>query len=622
MVLLIIFLFVGIIAKLIYLQLVDGKRLQVLAAEQWARDIPVIGERGDIKDVNGNILADTKTGYSLYARPNSIKDKEKTARVLSGVLGLDFGYILEKISKKVSEITISKKLTAEQISMIYANDVTGIYYSQNVQREYTYGDFLSSVLGFTNIDGSGQTGIELLYDEYLKGKNGYILTETDLVGREIDTGKTYYVKGAKGANVYLTIDYAIQRFVQNAVNEAYESNKAKSASCIVMNPKTGAIVALAQSPSFNLNDIPRNDVAKLLELSKNTVVSNVYEPGSTFKVLTAAIGMENGFVNDGTRVYCPGYRIVDGKRIKCWRTIGHGSQKFNEAVENSCNCMFMDIALGVGKDKLYDGLINFGINEKTGVNLLGEGSGIMISRDLLKNVDIARIGFGQAVAVTAIELLTATASVINGGELLTPYIVDRIETDDGETLFKGEKKVRRNVVSQKTSEKMRAILEGVVNNGGGKNAKVDGFRIGGKTGTAQKYLPDGRGIDRGKYVATFMGFCPADDPEYILLFIVDEPSAGPYYGSIVSAPQAAKIFEQIINYKGWKKQIEEEPKKVFEMPDLIGLSLTKAITILKENNMYYELDGEYVGDSIVKEQIPAPGSSVTEDNVVLIRISE
>ena len=618
---LIIFLFTAVFGKLIYLQLISGKKLQVKALDQWSRDIPITGERGNIFDINGKILADTATLYTVYARPNSVKDKSKTAQILGNILNVNIENLYNRLNSKVSEVTVCKKATGEQISLIYNNDVSGVYYSQNIERKYIYGDFLSMVMGFTNVDGVGQTGIEAYYNEYLQGKNGKILTETDLVGRELENNVTHYIKGEKGADVYLTIDYAIQSFIQNAVNQAYNEQQAKAVSCIMLNTKTGAIIGMAKAPSFDLNDVPRDDISYLMSVSKNTIVTDVYEPGSTFKVLTSSIGLENGTVNpNSTRCYCPGYRIVDGNRIKCWRTIGHGSQSFSEGVQNSCNCMFMDIALGLGKDKLYEGLKKFGIGEKTGVDISGEGKGLLIDIDTVKNVDTARIGFGQAVAVTAIELISACCAAINGGELLKPYIVDKAVSNDGIVLYKGEKTVQRKAISEQTSLIMREVLEEVVKEGGGKNAQVEGYRIGGKTGTAQKYNKETGLIDRGKYIATFMGFAPADDPEYIMLFIVDEPSAGAYYGSVVAAPYASIIFKNLFNYKGIKPINIKEKEKII-MPDLLGLTISEATTVLNEKGLYFEYyEGTETGNK-VSYQLPVAGSEITSDNVVYISLS-
>ena len=611
------FLFVTIIARLIYIQIAEGSTLRIKALDQWTRDVPITGERGDIFDRNGVLLADTETLYTVYARPVSVTDKEYTSRVLGKVLGVDSTALYEKMTSKVSEITVSKKVTKAEMNALMDAGVEGIYYSQNLDRKYIYGDFLTQILGFTNIDGVGQSGVEAYYDKYLKGTDGYILTETDLVGRELESNVTRYVEGSKGNSVYLTIDYAIQSFVESAVNNAFLKHNATSTACVVMNAKTGEILAMAQRPSYDLNDLPRDDIELLFSASKSALISNVYEPGSTFKVLTAAMGLDKGLIDTSYNLYCPGYRIVDGQKIKCWRTIGHGSETFAEGVQNSCNCLFMDIALKLGTENFYDGLRMFGINEKTGIDMSGEASGLTIAESAVKTVDLARMGFGQAIAVTPIELLNAAASVVNGGKLMTPYIVDKIVDNDGKVVVQNYPIVKRNTVSAATGSIMREILESVVSEGGGKNAAVPGFRIGGKTGTAQKYA-DGA-IAQGMYVSTFLGFLPADDPEYILLFIVDEPKGGAYYGSVVAAPYAGEIFSKIVSYAGIQPDYYEEKEK-FRMPDLTGTTLTEAVKTLKQLNLYYEMSGEWTEGVKVLQQIPVAGSYVTEDSIILIDV--
>jgi stage V sporulation protein D (sporulation-specific penicillin-binding protein) len=613
--LLIAFLFVAVIGKLVYIQIITGKSMQIRALDQWTRDVPITGERGDIYDVNGNLLADTETLYTVYVRPVSVKNKDYTAKLLGSVLGIDSERLLEKMTSKVSEITVAKKVSKSQMHTLVQSEVTGIYFSQNLNRVYPYGDFMTQILGFTNVDGMGQSGVEAYYNDYLKGIDGYILTETDLVGRELESNVTRYIQGDKGNSVYLTLDYAIQNIVENALQDAFTRFNAKNVSCLVMNPKTGAIVAMAQRPSYDLNNIPRENVAELFGLSNSLVVSSVYEPGSTFKILTAAAGLEAGVVTTSSHVYCPGHRIVDGKRIRCWRTIGHGSQTFIQGVQNSCNCLFMDIAQKLGTTKFYNYLDTFGITEKTGIDMSGEASGLTIKFDSVKTVDLARMGFGQAIAVTPIALLNASASVVNGGKLMTPYILDKVIDNKGSIIVQNYPIVKRNTISEKTSSLMREILESVVEEGGGKNARVTGYRIGGKTGTAQKYA-NGT-IAHGKYVSTFIGFAPADDPEYILLFTVDEPLGYMYYGSLVAAPYASQIFDGIFNYKGMTpKNVVEKP--TFIMPDLMGIPLTEAIKTLKKLNMYYELSGD---GGTISYQFPVAGSIVTADNLALIEVN-
>lgn len=619
-VILITFLFAAVFGRLIYLQIFQAEALQVKAAEQWMRDLPLTAKRGLITDRNGVVLADSSTLYDVYIRPNAIEDRSAVANLLATALNTDYDKIWEKVNKTgVSEVTIAKKIEKSVMQQIADKNLAGIYFSQNINRYYVYGDFLTQVLGFTSSDGNGQTGIEQYYNDYLKGVDGKALTETDLVGKELDGSTTTYLPAIDGMNATLTIDYYIQSFAENAVKTALETHNAKSAKCIVMDPNTGEILALASAPSFDLNNLPRDNLELLFGASRNTIISDAYEPGSTFKILTSAIGLDSGSFDLNHSVYCPGYRIVDGQRIKCWRTIGHGSQTFSEGVENSCNCLFMDIAQTVGTRTFYEYLKRFGIGSKTGIDAIGEASGIVIEESAVKTVDLARIGFGQAIAVTPIELITAAASVINGGNLMTPYIMSEITSNAG-VAYKNSPVIRNSTVSAETSEIMRSILEGVVKNGGGKNAYVEGYRIGGKTGTAQKY--ENGVIAQGKYVSSFMGFAPADNPQYIALMIVDEPSNGVYYGSIVAAPYVGEIFKNIFAYKNIEAVYTDEDladlgKKVV-MPDLRGLSITQAILKLKELGLQYELDGD-IGE--ISYQFPAPQSEISVNSVVLIKAS-
>ena len=619
-VILITFLFAAVFGRLIYLQIFQAEALQVKAAEQWMRDLPLTAKRGLITDRNGVVLADSSTLYDVYIRPNAIEDRSAVANLLATALNTDYDKIWEKVNKTgVSEVTIAKKIEKSVMQQIADKNLAGIYFSQNINRYYVYGDFLTQVLGFTSSDGNGQTGIEQYYNDYLKGVDGKALTETDLVGKELDGSTTTYLPAIDGMNATLTIDYYIQSFAENAVKTALETHNAKSAKCIVMDPNTGEILALASAPSFDLNNLPRDNLELLFGASRNTIISDAYEPGSTFKILTSAIGLDSGNFDLNHSVYCPGYRIVDGQRIKCWRTIGHGSQTFSEGVENSCNCLFMDIAQTVGTRTFYEYLKRFGIGSKTGIDAIGEASGIVIEESAVKTVDLARIGFGQAIAVTPIELITAAASVINGGNLMTPYIMSEITSNAG-VAYKNSPVIRNSTVSAETSEIMRSILEGVVKNGGGKNAYVEGYRIGGKTGTAQKY--ENGAIAQGKYVSSFIGFAPADNPQYIALMIVDEPSNGVYYGSIVAAPYVGEIFKNIFAYKNIEAVYTDEDlanlgKKVV-MPDLRGLSITQAILKLKELGLQYELDGD-IGE--ISYQFPAPQSEISVNSVVLIKAS-
>ncbi|MCL2631036.1 MAG: penicillin-binding transpeptidase domain-containing protein [Firmicutes bacterium] len=608
----IVFLFVAVLSRILYIEVFDSGRLQSLALDQWMRDVPLTAERGEIFDRNGVLLADSMTVYTLYARPIAVKNKELTASILADTLNLDYKSLLEKINSRRSEVTIAKNVNKDEMFKILHAGATGVYFSQNIKRVYPYGDFMTQILGFTNTDSDGQTGIERQYNQYLKGKNGYILTETDLIGRELKGGVTRYIQGTKGNDIHLTMDYYIQSFAESAVSEAFLNHNAKAVSLMVIDVTNGAVVAMAQKPSFDLNQVPRDNIAKLFAESKSTLVTDVFEPGSTFKILTTAIGLETGAVSRKTGVYCRGHHIVDGQRIKCWRTIGHGSLTFDEGVMNSCNVLFMNTALAVGANAFYSYIDKFGLTRKTGIDISGEASGLTIPLASVKTVDLARIGFGQAIAVTPIELLVACASVINGGNLVTPHLLSKVTDRKGRIIHKSNPKITKGIISNQTSLAVREILERVVAEGSGRHAGVEGYRIGGKTGTAQKY--ENGAIARGKYTSTFIGFAPADNPKYMALIVVDEPQ-GAYYGSMVCAPYVGGMFSKIFAYEGMRSATIEE-KEIFEMPDIVGMGITEAMMLLRSKKLYVEVDGE--GGAKVINQIPAPRTKITSSTVCLI----
>lgn len=610
---LLVFLFAVLFGRLFYLQVVWGEGLQYLAYDQWTRELPFRADRGDITDVNGIVLAESNTTYTLYARPNEMDDKQYIADSISDILGVDADLLLQKLSKTgVSEITVAKNLDKSQMLRLIATDINGLYLTADSNRYYNYGNFLTQVLGFTNSDGIGQSGIEMYYDEYLKGVNGASYTQTDLIGSELDSNRTVYVDSIKGMTTKLTIDYYIQSFAEKAVKDAQLKYQSKSASCIVMNADTGAVLAMASAPAYDLNDIPRDDMELLLQGSRNLLVTDVYEPGSTFKILTSAIGLENNAIKHS--YYCGGSSVVDGQRIKCWRSIGHGSQTFEEGIQNSCNCVFMDIALTVGKEKMYDYFEKFGLGQKTGVDISGEASGILLGESRVQNVDIARIGFGQAIAVTPIQLASAVCSVVNGGKLYTPYVVEEIKDVNGNVAYAHSSEVKSNPISKTTSDTLKEYLYSVVSEGSGKNAYVPGYNIGGKTGTAQKY--ENGAIASGKYISSFIGFTEVNGETLVCLMLVDEPQGYVYYGSIVAAPYVGEIFSSIFTYKNIAPKYSEDEMpsyKEVEMPDLTDLSIADAIVALKKAGLDYEFVGE---SGKVFYQFPAAGQIVRSNQVV------
>ncbi|MGN0771160.1 MAG: penicillin-binding protein [Christensenellales bacterium] len=613
--LLVVFVFIGLIARLFYVQIIQGTGLKIKAFNQWTRDLPLKADRGEIVDCNGVVLAESDTVYTLYARPNELTDIEKLATLLSPILEIGKDKLYEKLSKKgVSEITVAKQLSRSQMISLISLDVNGLYLTADSTRRYPLGDFLTQVLGFTNVDGVGQSGVEQYYDQYLKGVDGATYTPTDLIGKKLADGVTYYQDGIKGMCVQLSIDSTMQLLAQKATAEAQLKYNSKSASCIIMSAKTGQVKAISSSPSYDLNDIPRNDMELLLQGSRNTIIADVYEPGSTFKILTSAIGIEENKIKNS--YYCSGSALVDGQRIKCWRSIGHGSQNFEQGIQNSCNCVFMDIALSVGSKTMYEYFDAFGLGQKTGIDASGEAKGLLIEQSKVKNVDLARIGFGQAIAVTPIQLATAVCSVVNGGYLYTPTIVQSITDGAGNVAYRANPVAKNRTISEQTSQILKQYLLGVVNEGSGKNARVAGYSIGGKTGTAQKY--ENGTIARGKYISSFIGFADVEDDTYVCLMLVDEPQGYVYYGSIVAAPYVGEIFAGIFAYKGIAPVYDEQEEalnKEIVMPDLMDMPLANATATLKNLGLDFELSGEC---GKVVYQVPSAGAKVKLKTVAFI----
>ena len=549
----------AVLGRLLYVQVIWGENLQEKAVDQWTREIPVVAERGKIVDRNGIVLADNDDTYSIFVRKRAVSSIEEVSRGLSEALDLPYEFAYQRLSEsKSSEVTVKKQVGKDALNKLLEYGFEGVYYARDNSRVYPYGEFLTQVLGFTSADGQGQSGLELYYNKYLQGINGEILYETDIVGVEIEGSTPTYIPATDGLNAKLTIDYEVQQAAEAAMERAYQTHSPKSARAIVMNPQTGEILAMANKPSFDLNEIPRDDLDALHALSRNGLISDVYEPGSTFKVLTAAANIEE-YLQGNRNAFSPEhifsssrYRYVDGQRVKCWSDHAngkHSNETLADALNNSCNPVFVDIALALGKEKMYEYIEKFNYGSVTGVDFSGEAQGMVLPASAIQNVDLARIGFGQTIAVTALQLAAATSAAINGGYYYTPYFVSELYTSDHLVAEIRNPKLKNRVISEKASELLREMLEAVVRDGGGKQAYIEGYRVGGKTGTAQKY-EDGH-IAQGKYVSSFVGFFPANDPQYLALIVIDEP-VGQYYGSTVAAPYGREIFEKIIQAKNIK----------------------------------------------------------------------
>lgn len=614
---LIISIFFAIVIRLGIIQLKNNKMLTKRATEQWTRDLPINARRGTITDTNGASLAESYSSYDVYVRASMVSDPVTVTTLLSNSIGLNYDDTFKKVTNTlVSESLIKLQVDKNVAKKIIDAGLSGIMLSENNKRYYPYGDLLTQVLGFTTIDNVGQAGIELYADKYLKGTKGYALEESDVHGVKIDNTLSSYIPAIDGCEANLTIDVNIQRIAENALKVLCEEQKPKTATAIVINPNTGEILAMSSKPSFDLNNPPRDNVAELLSNVKNLSIVDVYEPGSTFKVLTTATALEEKVTTPNEGFYDPGYRIVDGEKIKCWKLIGHGQQTMTDGLCNSCNSVFVDLALRLGTEKMYNYFSKYGFGEKLGVDFIGEASGILMDKDSAKRVDLARMGFGQAVAVSPIQLINAICSVVNGGNLMQPYFIKSVKDVNGNLVVRNNPTVLNKTVSEKTSETIRYMLEQVLIKGNAISAFLPGYRVSGKTGTSQKY-ENGKIVQ--KYVSSFVGAYPANKPEYVVLVIADEPSAGNYFGSVVATPYAKLIFDGIIKYRGDKPEnLEEDLKKMeknIAMPNLVGMPLAKAVATLTNLGLQYEIAGE--GETVLS-QTPPPGEMLYKNAVVII----
>lgn len=613
LIMLIIFFAVIIISRLFYIQVIGDEFYVQKGITQWLRDLPLTATRGKITDRNGVVLASSYTTYDVYVRPADVEDFEGVAGILSSALEMDYQEVFEKITtQKLSEIKIKSDIEKNVVEQILKGFKDGIFFTTNTERNYSYNEMLCQILGFVGTDNLGQSGLEAFYNEYLRGIDGVSLVESDLKGDKLDDAITYYENAISGLDLTLTIDFKIQNAVEQILKQAHLSTGAKAVSCVVTNPKSGEILACCSLPSYDLNNVPRNDYELLNSLSRAGAIVDTFEPGSTFKAIVAAIAIEEGLATKNSFYYCGGYRIINGVKIRCSRRSGHGSQSLEQGLMNSCNCVFMDLIAKIGTKKFYDYLDKLGYTSSTGIDFPGETSAVLMPMPSVTAPDLARMGFGQTISITANHMMVGVGSVINGGNVVVPHFIKNIKRETGQVVYTRETTIKNAIFSENTSKIMRELLFSVVSKGGGRYAKVENYDIiGGKTGTAQKY--ENGAIAQGKYIASFIGFAPYDDPEYLVYVYVDEP-VGAYYGGVVAAPIAKSVFEKIFEFKSYNKTNESKGES-FILPTLIGLSLTKASSELAASGLQYLVQGD--GD-YVTGQIPAAGTEVKEGDIVLL----
>lgn len=605
--------FIIVIIDIFCIMVVLGPERLEVAVQQWTRTSTITANRGQIVDCNGKVLATTGAVYKILLWPKNITSgsEERVARELSDALDLDFDYVYKCATNKTrSEFVIKRQVDSKTVSNVRSLKLSGVGIANDSKRYYPYGTLLSQVIGFTTRDNVGQSGLELKYDKYLTGSDGKLISETDSSGNPLAYGYTQYEDPIDGAKIVLTVDQVFQSYLENALEEALSVNNASSAQGIILDVNTGAIKAISTKPDYDPNDPPRNDLEQLAELSRNRLVTDVYEPGSTFKILTLAAAIDSGNADLNSTFFCNGGYIVNGERIKCWKHAGHGSQDLTKATENSCNCCFMQLALRMGVSEFYDYLYAFGLGQKTGDIFDGESSGIVTNEKYVTENDLARIGFGQSVAVTPIQLAAAVSAAVNGGYLYSPYIVEQVVSSDGTVIEQADPSPVRQVISGETSATVRQILQSVVDNGTGRNAKIEGYYVGGKTGTAQKYDEYGR-VSAGSYICSFIGFAPADDPRYLCLILVDEPHVGSIFGSTVAAPFVRRVLSEILPYSGIQPSHLSETVTV---PNVLGLTTEEANKELAKVGLigFYECADE------VTLQLPAAGETVVKGSSVLL----
>lgn len=641
-------LLIALLFRVAWIQLVDAEELTNLAIEQQTKDTPIEAKRGAIYDRNGNELATSTACYTLWARPSqiSLKGEEKRtdaeikelAKKIAEIIDDDAEDVYEKLTKEQALVRLAKYLEKETADELRKLSVSGIELSEAKKRYYPRGNFASQLLGSVNDDNMGRTGIELQYDSYLSGVSGRWVKNTDLNGNELVKGAEEYYEAQDGLNVIMALDEAIQYYAEKALEKGMKNTKAERIMCLVMDPKTGDILASAATPGFDPNNATEpaeEDKEKyeklstekqnqyLFKLWRNPLVSDTYEPGSTFKLITSSSAIEERVVDDNTRFNCSGSFTVAGVRLHCWTHGAHGTQNIKEAIGNSCNPALAKVAELLGKTKMYKYLRLYGITDKTGVDYPGEAGSIVQNIDNVGPVELATIGYGQGISLTPIQLLTAVNAIGNDGVLLQPRYVKALTDSEGKIVEEYEPVVVRKVISSATAEKMRGIMQYVVDEGGGGNAKIPGYRVGGKTGTANK-INAGTGKYGDDYYSSFIGMAPMDDPQISILVVVDSPK-GSYYGSMVAAPIAKEILTDALRYLGVSPSYSDEEKKVLEsgyttVPNVVGKEFSEAVGMIGGKELKYSRPKSARDDDsfTVVDQYPKAGSKVKKNSVVYV----
>jgi stage V sporulation protein D (sporulation-specific penicillin-binding protein) len=623
---------IALTVRLGWLMIARSEEYSERAQALHERERAIKAERGKIYDRNGIEIANNKPVCTISVIHSQIKDPERVITVLSDLLGLSEDKVRKRVEKKSSIERIKSNVDKEIADKIREYDLDGVMVDEDYKRFYPYGSLASKVIGFTGSDNQGIIGLEVKYDQFLKGTDGTILTLTTAYGVEIPNAAEDRIEPQAGSDLITSIDVNVQEFAEQLAYKLMDAKDAKNVKFIVMNPQNGEILANVNAPEFNLNDPytlsdeillqvegetltdqKKNDL--LNQMWRNACISDTYEPGSTFKIITATAALEEGVVKLTDGFFCPGFKTVEDRIIRCHKTTGHGSQTFVEGIKNSCNPVFMEIGARVGVERMYYYFERLGLFHKTGIDIPGEANSIMHKKENVGAVELATMSFGQSFQITPLQLLSAASAIVNGGTLVVPHFGVEIRSANGEVVRSLEYEETKGAVSKETSETMKMLLEAVVSEGTGKRAYLPGFRIGGKTATSEK-LPR----SSNKYISSFIGFAPVNDPQVIALVLIDEPT-GIYYGGAIAAPVISELFDNILPYLGVEasyseSEIEKYNIGSFEVPDFVGKSKKEVKDLLK----VYDFGELYpIGEGeIVKEQFPLPGETVGKDaNLIL-----
>ncbi len=607
--------------RLSQVMIVQGPELKTKAETQWTRRQNLAAQRGKITDRNGLVLAQSGTAYRVLANPPSIAadDRVRIATEVSDILGLNYDYVLERISDPDRlQVQLKRQVESSVIDQLEALQLgNGITYTTDMKRYYPFGQLFTQLIGFTGIETEGQTGLEAEYNSYLAGVAGRLVIEVDRKNNPLSYGEEYYVAPTEGYNMGITADSVAQNYLEKYVQQCYEINRASTVSGLIMDPNTGEILAISTYPSFDLNNPPRDMVTELMSMSRARIVTDTYEAGSMFDMVTAAAAIDSGAAEQGSTYRCStngAYKIFRLEKVRCWYTAGHGSETLSEALGNSCNVAMMDMALATGVDKFYDYIYAFGFNEKTDCGIPSEDTGEVIHRKYIRDSDLARISFGENITTTAIQMANAFCAIINGGTLMQPYVVDNITAPDGTVILKNEPTILRRVISSNTSATMRTLLQYVAEKGNGSNAQVPNYTVGGITGVSRKFEEDGVTPSRTRVVASYIGFLPVNDPQLVCMIMIDEPQV-PYMEASSSAGYwVSRIFSDLVQYYGI---LPDTTTSLTSVPNVVGLTAKEAAyELAKAGFTTYTVPTE--DTAMVVTQYPAAEEEVASGSVVIL----